>query len=108
MYILPEHMILYLRENNFNTLHSITCFNRNTIRGEGWLSAAEVDFEGEDRLIWDDYVAILNNSNVHIQVCSDRLIWMHSPTGVYSPKHAYRFLIQEIVSGEDWWWWRVV
>ena len=55
---------------------------------------------------WQGFINDLQSSNIRIQERLDELIWIHAPTGLYSPKFGYKWLLSQKGWGEPEWWFK--
>ena len=105
-HILPDAMIDKLHTVGKYVLKDIACFGSALLQDQGWLNADLFGFDDQEITIWNSYITLLTASHAKITTEDDKLIWILSKTGKYTPKAGYFHLILDRNEMEKSWWWK--
>eukprot|EP00253_Pinus_taeda_P013898 PITA_13898 len=103
-YALSPGLVQQLEEKGLLFLNQVASSGASSIWGQAWKNGDEVDLEQRWRNEWSAFTQELFRSNVRLSDSQDELIWAHSDSGDYAPKHGYTFLMSRKGWGNPGWW----
>ena len=101
----PSDLIQNLTDYGLIHLHHIQKLCTFSHLNKSWFPAVEFELYVRESHIWDRYIKIMLNSNVHLSNNPNILLWVKNDKGgTYSPKLGYLVLRkEEEVPAPDWW-----
>ena len=75
-FLLPLDLREYLEDYGICTLDQAR--NLTSCAQNYWFSAADLDLEGEWKILWDNYIAGLEYGKIRLSDLCDSLLWSHN------------------------------
>jgi len=88
-HILPLAIRTILEDQGFFFLSSIADPGTSTIWHQGWINGRELGLSMVQQVSWDTYISALRLAQIRLVDREDELVWMHHPSGKYTPKLGY-------------------
>lgn len=105
-FALTRELIELLNNRGLFTLNQIVDQESSSLWRQAWLKGDVLQLEERWLGEWENFISNLQNSNIRILDKRDGLRWVHSPSGIYSPKFDYNWLMSQKGWGESEWWFK--
>ena len=104
-HLLPFPLVEKLHYLGVFSLKYIGAPGLTVLMEQGWLSADHLGLTDHlDVSVWNGYLSTLKASHVRLSNEDDKLVWILSKSGRYTPKEGYVQLLDRSELEYSWWW----
>ena len=94
-YSLSQELVNHINSEGFYFLNQVADPRTTSLVKQGWMSGTDLHLENRWMGEWNRYIADLSHSAIRILNFVDKLCWLNTQTGSYSPKLGYKWLMTQ-------------